>query len=131
MGGLCPEESLRSPEEGEFFPTNFMQLMMTLGLDGIKLDGTKMDFRKSMLDTTVDALIVDLLHWLAARDRTYPEVIDVWRTSCPRLPVWEDAKDRGFVRQENFDGRELVRITPAGFAFLEERSKSPINARKI
>ena len=76
-GGLCPEESLRSPEEGEFFPTNFMQLMMTLGLDGIKLDGTKMDFRKTMADTTVDALIVDLLHWLAARDRTYPEVIDV------------------------------------------------------
>jgi hypothetical protein len=95
------------------------------------LDGNKMNFRKTMADTTVDALIVDLLHWLATRDRTYQEVIDVWRTSCPRLPVWEDAKDRGFVRQENFDGRELVRITPSGFAFLEQRSTSPINAPKI
>ena len=73
------------------------------------------------MDGVVDALIVDLLDWLAARDRTYEEVIDVWRTSCPRLPVWEDARDRGFVAQENSNGREIVRITPAGFAFLQQR----------
>jgi len=78
-----------------------------------------------MIDTTVDALIVDLLEWLATRDRTYQEVIDVWRTSCPRLPVWEDAKDRGFVAQEHFNGREMVKITPAGFAFLQQRKTSP------
>jgi hypothetical protein len=77
-----------------------------------------------MVDTTVDALILDLLDWLATRDRTYQEVIDLWRTSCPRLPVWEDARDRGFVTQENFNGREIVRITPAGFAFLRERKTS-------
>ena len=77
-----------------------------------------------MSDTTVDALIADLLEWLSARDRTYQEVIDVWRTSCPKLPVWEDAKDRGFVAQENFNGREIVRITPAGFAFLQQREIS-------
>jgi hypothetical protein len=77
-----------------------------------------------MVDATVDALIVDLLEWLATSDRTYPEVIDVWRTSCPRLPVWEDSKDRGFVAHENFNGREIVRITPAGFAFLQQR-KTP------
>ena len=84
-----------------------------------------------MVDAVVDALILDLLEWLSNSDRTYQEVMDAWRTSCPKLPVWEDAKDRGFVRQENFDGRELVRITPAGFAFLEQRSTSPINAPKI
>jgi len=77
-----------------------------------------------MVDATVDALIADLLEWLATRDRTYQEVIDIWRTSCPRLPVWEDAKDRGFVAQENFNGREIVRITPAGFAFLQQRKTS-------
>jgi hypothetical protein len=65
-------------------------------------------------------LILDLLEWLAARDRTYQEVIDLWRTSCPRLPVWEDARDRGFVAQENFSGREVVKITSAGFAFLQQ-----------
>ena len=77
-----------------------------------------------MVDATVDALIADLLEWLATPDRTYQEVIDIWRTSCPRLPVWEDAKDRGFVAQENFNGREIVRITPAGFAFLHQRKTS-------
>ena len=77
-----------------------------------------------MVDATVDALIADLLEWLATRDRTYQEVIDIWRTSCPRLPVWEDAKDRGFVAQENFNEREIVRITPAGFAFLQQRKTS-------
>ena len=74
-----------------------------------------------MIDAVVDALILDLLEWLSNSERTYQEVIDIWRTSCPRLPVWEDAKDRGFVEQENFNGREIVRITPAGSAFLQQR----------
>ena len=77
-----------------------------------------------MIDTIVDALILDLLEWLANGDRTYQETIDIWRTSRPRLPVWEDAKDRGFVALENFNGREMVRITPAGFAFLKQRKTS-------
>ena len=80
-----------------------------------------------MSDAVVDALILDLLDWLASGERTYHDVIDVWRTSCPKLPVWEDARDRGFVAQENLDGRELVRITPAGAAFLEQRRKSSKN----
>jgi D-3-phosphoglycerate dehydrogenase len=36
-----------------------------------------------MTDTVVEALILDLLDWLAARERTYEEVMDAWRTSCP------------------------------------------------
>ena len=78
-----------------------------------------------MTDTVVDALIVDLLIWLESGERTYDEAIDVWRTSCPKLKVWEDAKDRGLVATEIFNRREIVRITPAGFAFLCEQRKSP------
>jgi hypothetical protein len=70
-----------------------------------------------MADTVVEALILDLLDWLGQRDRTYEEVMAAWRTSCPRLPVWEDANDRGLVA--NQDG--FVRITPAGLAFLKPR----------
>jgi D-3-phosphoglycerate dehydrogenase len=77
-----------------------------------------------MIDAVVDALILDLLEWLSNSERTYQEVIDVWRTSCPRLPVWEDAKDRGFVALENFNGREIVRITSAGFGFLQQHKAS-------
>jgi hypothetical protein len=45
----------------------------------------------------VDSLILDLLEWLGPEPRPYADVMDAWRTSCPRLPVWEDATDRGFV----------------------------------
>jgi len=45
----------------------------------------------------VDALILDLLEWIGKGDRPYTEVIDAWRTSCPRLPVWEEANERGFL----------------------------------
>ena len=76
-----------------------------------------------MSDTTVDALIIDLLEWLTARERTYQEVIEAWRTSCPRLPVWEDARDRGFVTTDNSIGREVVRLTPAGLAFLRDHRR--------
>ena len=71
-----------------------------------------------MADIAVDALILDLLEWLARRDRSYEEVMDAWRTSCPKLPVWEDANDLGLVTVERADGRTVVRITPAGLAFL-------------
>jgi hypothetical protein len=84
-----------------------------------------------MADPVVDALILELLEWLADGERTYEETIDIWRTFCPRLPVWEEAKDRGLVAQENLNGREIVRIAPAGFAFLQQRKTSlrPVTTR--
>ena len=81
-----------------------------------------------MNDTVVDALIIGLLEWLASRARTYEEVIDVWRTSCPKLPVWEDANDRGFVVKQNVDGREIVRLTAAGSDFLQRRGAFRTNS---
>ena len=70
-----------------------------------------------MADAVVEALILDLLDWVAKRDRTYEEVMDAWRTSCPRLPVWEDANDRGLVLSKE----GTVRITSSGRALLERR----------
>jgi hypothetical protein len=72
-----------------------------------------------MVDTVVEALIRDLLAWVAIRERSYEEVMDAWRTSCPKLPVWEDANDLGFVALDRANGRTVVRITPAGLAFLD------------
>jgi len=46
---------------------------------------------------SIEPLIVALLEWVGAAGRPYPEVMEAWRTSCPRLPVWEEANDRGFV----------------------------------
>ena len=67
---------------------------------------------------TVDALLHDLLGWLAFRDRPYGEVMDAWRTSCPRLPVWEEAIERDLVTRIQVQGLPHVAITPAGRAYL-------------
>jgi len=74
-----------------------------------------------MADTVVELLILDLLEWLATADRSYEEVMDAWRTSCPRLPVWEEANDRGLVFRENVNGRCVVMITPLGRDLLGQR----------
>ena len=79
-----------------------------------------------MVDTVVEALILDLLEWVARRDRTYEEVMEAWRTSCARLPVWEEANDRGLVVRENVNGRCLVRITSSGRAFREQQGRQSI-----
>ena len=73
-----------------------------------------------MIDA-VEALILDLLEWVAGQERSYEEVMDAWRTSCPRLPVWEDANDRGLLTTQRSNGRSIVRITPSGVALLERR----------
>ena len=46
-----------------------------------------------MVETT-DPLVLDLVEWIAREPRLYSEVIETWRTSCPRLTIWEDAVDR-------------------------------------
>ena len=48
-----------------------------------------------MTDPVVENLILDLLEWLGKQDRTYEDTMEAWRTSCPKLPVWEDATERG------------------------------------
>lgn len=70
---------------------------------------------------TVDALIFDLLEYVACKERRYDEVIDAWRTSCPKLPVWEEANERGLNVRARENGAAVVRITAAGAAFLEQR----------
>ncbi len=68
----------------------------------------------------IDALLRQLLTWLAREERPYADVMEAWRTSCPQLPVWEEANDRGFVDRTQASGRAIVRITSAGRAFLAD-----------
>ena len=65
-------------------------------------------------------LVVDLVRWVATRTRTYRETMEAWRTSCPRLPVWEDALESGFVEVTRQSDRDelTVAVTPQGRAFL-------------
>ena len=70
------------------------------------------------MSDTIDNLILDLLEWLAREDRSYRDTMDAWRTSCPRLTVWEDANERGLVETARVQDRVLVRATAAGSAWL-------------
>ena len=72
------------------------------------------------------ALIVDLVEWVAACPRPYAEVMDAWRTSCPRLTIWEDAVEQGFVAREHRDGvGTMVRVTEAGRRLLRDEGRAP------
>jgi hypothetical protein len=74
--------------------------------------------------TAPTALVLDLLAWVAARPRTYRETMEAWRTSCPRLPVWEDALDNGLIAVVADDvgaAAHTVRLTAKGRALLAGR----------
>jgi hypothetical protein len=71
------------------------------------------------------ALVLDLVEWVARAPRPYPEVMDAWRTSCPRLPIWEDANALGFVRCEASEGSVMVEATAAGLVFLRDGGRLP------
>lgn len=72
-----------------------------------------------------ETLIADLVEWVAVRPRTYGEVMDAWRTSCPRLTIWEDALDRGYVRRvAGAAGGPQVIVTGAGRAFLQVQGRA-------
>lgn len=72
------------------------------------------------MDIENKALVLDLVEWVASHPRTYAEVMDAWRTSCPRLSIWEDTSALGFVVCASRGKSEvIVEVTPVGRAFLE------------
>ena len=76
------------------------------------------------MSTHLDSLILDLVEWVAQEPRSYVDVMEAWRTSCPRLTVWEEAVDRGFVARTPVDGTlGFVTATPSGLTFLREHGR--------
>jgi len=74
----------------------------------------------------IEPLILDLLEWLAPQPRAYSEVMNAWRTSCPRLPVWEEANDRNFVTQSHTRGiGSFAALTPLGREYLARHRGCP------
>lgn len=68
---------------------------------------------------TLDPLVRDLVEWVAKEPRRHADVIDTWRTSCPRLTVWEEAVERGYVAREFVPGRgAMIVVTQAGQRLL-------------
>jgi len=73
------------------------------------------------MSETVESLVLDLLEWLGRGERGYAETMEAWRTSCPRMPVWEIANERGFVANHSIDGRAVVALTESGRRHLGEQ----------
>jgi len=56
----------------------------------------------------------------------YAEALEAWRTSCPRLTVWEDAADRGYIERQSIEGRGVYLLaTRTGEDFLRSH-RGPI-----
>jgi hypothetical protein len=72
---------------------------------------------------TTDPLVLDLVEWIAREPRLYSEVIETRRTSCPRLTIWEDAVDRGYVARQPAAGGVRVAITARGEQFLRNNRR--------
>lgn len=64
-------------------------------------------------------IMIQFLTWVADRPRSYAETMDAWRTSCPRLSVWEDAVIADLVRLEG-EGSRAVKLTERGAALLRQ-----------
>jgi hypothetical protein len=64
-------------------------------------------------------IMVQFLSWVAERPRNYAQTMDAWRTSCPRLSVWEDAIIEKLVRLED-NGARTVTLTEGGHAVLQK-----------
>lgn len=64
-------------------------------------------------------IMIQFLAWIADRPRNYAQTMDAWRSSCPRLSVWEDAIIEGLIRIERNANRS-IRLTPQGVAVLAQ-----------
>ena len=72
-----------------------------------------------------EALVLDLVEWVAKTPRPYTEVLEAWHTNCPRLTVWEDALERGLVeRSAPEQGGMFVVATKRGEAFLKANGRT-------
>lgn len=79
-----------------------------------------------MSTPVVHALMLDMVEWLARSPRSYAEAIEAWRTSCPRLTVWEDAMEEGVIESRRTpEGGLVVVATEKGLALLRARHQPP------
>jgi hypothetical protein len=63
---------------------------------------------------SAEAQTRELLAWIDARPRTYAEAIEAWKTSCPRLSVWDDALIDGLVQVSRDPNGAQVTLTTRG-----------------
>jgi len=74
---------------------------------------------KSATPAPASLIMLQFLAWVADRPRGYADTMEAWRSSCPRLSVWEDSIIDGLVSIGNGADR-AVRLTARGVRLLEQ-----------
>lgn len=73
---------------------------------------------------SADPLVLDFVEWVAREPRSHAEVLATWKTSCPRLTIWEDAVDLGYVTREAIAGAgSFIVVTDAGARLLRDNGR--------
>jgi len=83
------------------------------------------DDPETRADPLPSGILLQFLAWVAAQPRTYAEAMEAWRTSCPRLSIWEDAACDELVRVDPVcaaaHAEAAVLLTDRGAALLASR----------
>ena len=74
-----------------------------------------------MTSDPTHALTLQMLEWISSRPRTYAEVMEAWRTTCPRLSIWEDACSAGLI--DRAPGSEIVGVSRRGEILLNDHRR--------
>ena len=81
------------------------------------------------MPTEPSLIMIQFLQWVADRPCSREDVMDAWRSSCPRFPVWEDARADGLIRQCGGErGEHRVELTERGRAALRRGYQAALNA---
>ena len=115
-------QELGLPYQPPDFESYYQQFTSVLPLCTVQNSSrTEYQTMTEPLLATDDPLVLDFVEWIAREPRLYADVLDTWRTSCPRLTVWEDAVDRGLVTRTSTPGRgTTIEVTPCGNALLRQ-----------
>ena len=62
------------------------------------------------MNDSVQRLTIQFLEWVSSAPRTYAEAMETWKSTCPRVSIFEDALADGLIRIEHGATVEASRI---------------------
>ena len=79
------------------------------------------------------ALTLQFLAWVDESPRTYAQAMEAWRSTCPRLSIWEDAILDGLVAFAGGATRNQSRVTltAKGRALLRQENTPVTRAATV
>ena len=87
---------------------------MRFSRTGFSLFGSEQRFSQmetSLQNKSVSLSIIEFLKWISLRPRTYGEAMESWRSTCPRLTIWEDALAKGYIQVESGTAMDQSKVT--------------------